>query len=1020
MKMRSLWTMGLITVVALLAWAPPGAAYWPPCQVVTGPTWEGAGVSFKVYNFATNTYALGYYDLPGGYYIVQTKSNGGIVAWRAYNGSQSQIGYATYDPVRGWIVGTSEVLDHNVYLDDVRDGMVRYSKSFINQTSRFFSEYCRTYDPGLGLWQDDYWDFVAPTLGMGYLKDIQCINGVFAFVHNLTSSGGDMLCYEVYDPTRPGGYQWGTEGGAAGDTITNFSIDPVTATLYYTLNGVGQSKGYSVANGAWQYGLNEAYAAFVAQPTSGNAPLTVWVTDMSLGAVAGGAGVTFGYEWGDGTAASTNRSGFHTYTGVNQYTLSHRVTRAGSYPAVDTRTTVITTDFTPPTGSISFTGAFTNTPFVKLNLSATDNSGSVAQMWLGNDGEMWQGPFPYATYAILVLPPGDGPKKVWARFADAAGNQSTPTSATITLDTVKPTLGNPAVVINGGALYTGSAAATLTFSVTDPGGSGVTEWAHGTYDPRTQAWLFSDWIPIANTGYVLLPFQIDGSKTVTVRFRDAAGNISDNATSAPITLDTTGPTGTVAIAGGAAYTGSTGVTLNLTYDDGGGIGADQMRFSNSTDFSAATWIPVAATAPWTLAAGADGTRTVYAQFKDKLNNISSATIYDDIILDTQPPTGTVVINGGADFTNSLAVTLTLNATDGTGSGLDKMRFSNDGVGWSAEQTYAPSYGPWNLSAGADGSRKVYARFKDKLGNYSTTEISDTIVLDTTAPSGNITINNGDAYTTSTAVNLTLAATDGTGSGLDKMRFNDTGTFGSEPWADYATSAPYTLPGGDGLKKVYAQFMDKAGNISAAVSASITLDATAPTGTIAISGGAYTRIAAVVLNLTSAGGATQMCFSANQTSWSAWENVATTKQYNLAAPDGLKWIYVKYRDAAGNESAPAGASVTLDTVAPKDGTLTATPGRQQVTLKWSGFSDATSGIQSYQLFYSPTEYPTAATGTKIYEGVETTFEHKGMTNGKPCYYRLCAVDKAGNVSTGATAAATPKAGGALVFLNLLLD
>jgi hypothetical protein len=85
----------------------------------------------------------------------------------------------------------------------------------------------------------------------------------------------------------------------------------------------------------------------------------------------------------------------------------------------------------------------------------------------------------------------------------------------------------------------------------------------------------------------------------------------------------------------------------------------------------------------------------------------------------------------------------------------------------------------------------------------------------------------------------------------------------------------------------------------------------------------------------------------------------------------------------------------------------------------GAAYTTSSIQTCQLYYGTTGYRTTATGAKIYEGTALTFTHKGVPNGKTCYYRLCAADKAGNVSIGATASAKPKAGGALLFLHLLL-
>jgi PKD repeat protein len=197
--------------------------------------------------------------------------------------------------------------------------------------------------PGLAYGNLGVWPLQSPPAS---LKVIIRKNGVAALHHNLTLSGGDKLYYQVYDPTR-GVWNYGFVGGAAGDVIGEVTIHPTNGAIGYRLNGSPiLSKGYSVSTGAWENGWPDLYAGFVAQPAIGNAPLAVWVTDMSLGAVAGGSGVTFGYDWGDGTAASTNRSGFHTYTGPNTYDLSLTVTR-GIPPGSDTRTTRITVSANP-------------------------------------------------------------------------------------------------------------------------------------------------------------------------------------------------------------------------------------------------------------------------------------------------------------------------------------------------------------------------------------------------------------------------------------------------------------------------------------------------------------------------------------------------------------------------------------------------------------------------------------------------------------------------------------------------
>ncbi len=102
--------------------------------------------------------------------------------------------------------------------------------------------------------------------------------------------------------------------------------------------------------------------------------------------------------------------------------------------------------------------------------------------------------------------------------------------------------------------------------------------------------------------------------------------------------------------------------------------------------------------------------------------------------DFTPPTGTISINGGAAYTNAASVTLTLSATDNSGT-VAQIRFSNDGQTYSAPEPYAATKS-WPLTAG-DETKTVYAKFKDPAGNWSPAA-TDIIVLDTTPPVVQIT------------------------------------------------------------------------------------------------------------------------------------------------------------------------------------------------------------------------------------------------------------------------------------------
>jgi hypothetical protein len=348
-----------------------------------------------------------------------------------------------------------------------------------------------------------------------------------------------------------------------------------------------------------------------------------------------------------------------------------------------------------------------------------------------------------------------------------------------------------------------------------------------------------------------------------------------------------------------------------------------------------------------------------------------------------------------------------------------MQFSSDNATWDAWEPYAPTKA-WTLSPG-DGEKWVYARFKDGAGNVSATS-SDSIILDTTGPVNcAVSINAGAAYTNTPAVTLSLAATD-VGGAVTHMRFQNEAT-GWSAWEPFAATKAWLLTGTEGDKTVSAQFKDGGGNVSATVSDTIILDATGPTSCSVIinAGAAYTNSQEVNLGLAATdpnGAPLEMSFSNDNVTWSAWEPYAPTKAWTLSPSDGTRWVFARFRDAADNVSTPVMDSIMLDRVPPTDGSLAAVLGANRINLAWGGFHDDRSGIRTYMLYVSTTGYPDPGAGTKIYDGLATSFTHYGVLPGRTYYYRLCAVDNAGNVSPGATAMVAP-AVKPVPFLLLLL-
>lgn len=362
------------------------------------------------------------------------------------------------------------------------------------------------------------------------------------------------------------------------------------------------------------------------------------------------------------------------------------------------------------------------------------------------------------------------------------------------------------------------------------------------------------------------------------------------------------PTGTILINGGALETASLNVTLALSAAAAGaGQSVTEMQFSqDGTQYL--PFEPYATTRNVTLTPG-DGLKRIWVRFKDSAGNVSDP-ISDSIILNTVLPAGSIVINGGAGFTNSQTVTLKLAATTTSGR-ITQMQFSMDGTTYDPLEPYATTKKATLLPG--DGVKRIYVRFKDSSGKVSL-PVFASITLSTALPTGTIAINGGASFTKSQTVTVTLAASSAVGS-ITQMQFSKDGTkyFLFEPYV--TTRNVSLLPGNGVTTTLHVRFMDSAGNVSEPVSASITLDTAPPTGSIAFPAGNTTSSATATLALSAsdASGVTHMQFSKNGSAYSSWEPFVETSTVTLTA--GLNTVTVRFRDAAGNVSLPMSATIT---------------------------------------------------------------------------------------------------------------
>ena len=184
------------------------------------------------------------------------------------------------------------------------------------------------------------------------------------------------------------------------------------------------------------------------------------------------------------------------------------------------------------------------------------------------------------------------------------------------------------------------------------------------------------------------------------------------------------------------------------------------------------------------------------------------------------PAGQLQVSGGVTATNTRDVVLTVALDAGADPAVD-MRFSNDGLRWSAWESFATTKS-WSLSDG-DGSKEVHLQLRDVDGDISGT-ISDQIRVDTDAPrapavgaSATVTDNRRPTWTWQGQ---------GGGNGTYRYQLDGESTGAWTASADKVFTPDADLA--DGEHVLYVQERDNAGNWSASGSYGVNVDSVAPT------------------------------------------------------------------------------------------------------------------------------------------------------------------------------------------------
>jgi len=410
----------------------------------------------------------------------------------------------------------------------------------------------------------------------------------------------------------------------------------------------------------------------------------------------------------------------------------------------------------------------------------------------------------------------------------------------------------------------------------------------------------------------------DGKKFVYARLKDKAGNSSE-IISKIITFDTKAPTNIgITINDQARITNSkTGkVKLRLQADD-----VFKMQINNSPDFENAKWEKFTSERLWILGPAGDGEKTVYARFADRIDNISEMASAS-ILLDTQPPEGTLQINDGALYTtkHDISLKITSDAQDLASIRIVANEESKTIEINSSINSTRPRVEKWVLDT-LEGKKFVAVYFRDQAGNISPQPYVADIILDTNPPEvPYLLINNGSKFTIdqSGMVNLKIKTRE-TPIGITMLVSNNADLSESQELRFQGEIKEWQLEASqDGQKTIYIQFVDAAGNKSEISKSKITLDRSIPVATsLQINDGSEWSQKPVVNLYLSAEGADFMQVSNNADFTGArWRTYAAEiKEWILVGDEGENTVYIRFRDRAGNISQTMSSGVKLAATPP---------------------------------------------------------------------------------------------------------
>lgn len=561
-------------------------------------------------------------------------------------------------------------------------------------------------------------------------------------------------------------------------------------------------------------------------------------------------------------------------------------------------------DGLPPTLDLKVNNGVTYTAqtLVTLNLNGVDEHSGLREMRFSHDGVVWTPWEAYATEKIWQIPAiGRQSWPVYAQARDAVGNESAVSHQDVYFEVNRQqpqsasyrlfdSLNSAGVGSHNSTSYQGAstvgqvvdAARTSSDNYRITGGYQAGSQAIPLVIPGHDEFTFingvfasgvvvntmqsASYAMLATVGEVGLPNNTTTLNSASYQHQPGFLAAVPAATHVvPTPVPTPGPTplpeptpdcefAVASVNNGALFTNSPAVTLNLCAPR-----VQQMIVSNDGGFGGAQWEAYARQKPWTITTYGQQVlpRQVYVKYRDEKNVIQTAS--DDIIYDPTAPSGQLLVNSP---------------------------ISPQVVAAAANQVQAAS---------ADGTFAVAGT--TYLRQVNGVELAQPLPL--VAPK--------QSQSSSGTVDLYLIAQDDN-SGMARMQLSENADFSGASWQAYAGLVQYNPSGNDGVKTLYARFLDHAGNVSAATEAGFVLDSQPPLGGMSVVEqivGPHALTVTLYLQAEdNLSGVDAMRISARESFTDAvWQPIVSNLVWPIYLTEGQSSgsLFVQFRDKTGNIS-----------------------------------------------------------------------------------------------------------------------